>query len=585
MIYNHTENQRKRLLQLLWVLIPFFVLLAFFLNFMSDRIILQTLTQQATNHLRIFDEIKADSPQTIEKIQDQNIYAEDVSLALISGKQGNIEVVWENFSNPDTGSYIVNKVQSSSHESESDIFGKFQDGYWIANRFNQSNHKYWFVEYYPSNKFKHIKINTAIEWIGILIAALIALLIIYKIFLNYISKPISMINEGIHRVLEDDFTFKYFGNEFEEIDQLGYTVMSLKEDIRMNRVNLLASQQRLSLLLDHINLGVILIGSNHKIELFNPEAQYLMQFDHDTIGKSYETVIHNIVLIDMINHVNKYSEAKNDEIEFFIPKQRYLDVNIIPYKQESNVHTDAHSVLVLLYDMSNIRRLETIRTEFVANASHELRTPVTAIKGFAETLQDGALQDPQLADKFIRIIANESNRLEKLIHDILELSRVEKHSEPLQHEAFNLIDIIQEILVYLEVKAKVKSINIYLHSINDHVMMRTDSGRVKQILINIIDNAITYSEVGKRVDVYVSSDINNVIIRVADQGIGIPKGDQHRIFERFYRVDKGRSRNSGGTGLGLAIVRNLVTWLKGTISVESTMNVGTEFTITLPIDG
>lgn len=584
MIYNHTENQRKRLLQLLWVLIPFFVLLAFFLSFMTDRIILQTLTQQAQNHLQIFKDVEVESTEALTDIQNSQIYADDVNLAMISGKQGDNKILWENFSNPDTGEYIAERVQSSSHESESDIFGQYQDGYWIANRFNQHNHKYWFVEYYPTEKFQHIKINTAIQWIGILFAILIMLVFVYKIFLNYISKPIAMINEGIHRVLEDDFTFKYFGNEFEEIDQLGYTVMSLKEDIRMNRVNLLASQQRLSLLLDHINLGVILIGSNHKIELFNPEAQHLMQFDEDTIGKSYETVIQNIVLIDMINHVNKYSEAKNDEIEFFIPKQRYLDVNIIPYKQESDQHTEAHSVLVLLYDMSNIRRLETIRTEFVANASHELRTPVTAIKGFAETLQDGALQDPELAEKFVRIIASESNRLEKLIYDILELSRVEKHSEPLQYEAFDLIDMIQEILVYLEVKAKVKSINIYLHSVHDMLMMHTDSGRVKQILINIIDNAITYSEVGKRVDIYVSSDIENVTIRVVDQGIGIPKEDQDRIFERFYRVDKGRSRNSGGTGLGLSIVRNLVNWLKGSISVKSAINVGTEFTIVLPID-
>lgn len=585
MIYNHSENRRKRLLQLLWVLIPFFVLLGLFLNYMNDRIILQTLTTQAHNHLQLFHEVKVDDAEALAEIQRRHLYTEDVSLAMVSSKHGQSQLLWDNFSDEHTGEFIIERVKTSSHESDSDMFGKYHGGYWLANRFNQDHQKYWYIQYYPGEKFNHIRMNTLIQWLGILGAIIISLLVVYKIFLNYISQPITLINEGIHRVLEDDFTFKYFGNEFEEIDQLGYTVMSLKEDIRTNRVNLLASQQRLSLLLDHINLGVILIGANHKIELFNPAAQSLMQFDESTIGKSYETVIKNIVLIDMINYVNQYSEAKNDEIELFIPKQRYLDVNIIPFKQESDGQTEAHSILVLLYDMSNIRRLETIRTEFVANASHELRTPVTAIKGFAETLQDGAMENPELANKFISIIASESNRLEKLIHDILELSRVEKHSEPLQHEAFDLIDVIHEILVYLEVKATVKSIQIQLHSPQDQIFMRTDAGRVKQILINIIDNAITYSEVGKHVDIFVEADLENVSIRVIDQGIGIPEADQARIFERFYRVDKGRSRNSGGTGLGLAIVRNLVTWLNGTIAVNSAVNVGTEFIINLPIDG
>lgn len=580
MIYHHAENRRKRLRQLLFVLLPFLVFFAFFLNFQTNRTILQTMMAQSLVNTEDIKNLDVEAMTADELSQVRHAYPHFAQIAFVDSQDNHL--YWENFQEKDLLQTIIAQLKGKVYGEE---YGFEQRGFWIANRLRSDTNGPWLVEFYPAKLYASIKLNAIIVWSVVGLMLVVILYVAYKIIMMYISSPIKMINEGIQRVLEDDFTFEYVGNQLAEVDQLGETVMSLKDKLQSNRKELIASEQRLSLLLDHLNLGVVLIGSDHKIKLFNPEAKSLLQLNEHAKGRSFEGNVQSFVLIDMITQVLKDFKAKSDEIEVFVPKQKYIDVNIIPYREEMNQQHKGESVLLLLYDMSHLRRLEKVRSDFVANASHELRTPVTAIRGFAETLQDGAINDPELSGKFIKIIANESLRLEKLIQDILELSRVEQRSEPMHMLTFDLVTVIEELIEFLAVKAKAKNIRIDTYFKSQPLIMETDPGRVKQVIINLLDNAVTYSEPGKSIEIYAEIQGEEVEIRIKDHGIGIPKQDLQRIFERFYRVDKGRSRNSGGTGLGLSIVKNLLTILNGSISVTSEVNQGTEFTVRLPLEG
>jgi len=241
-----------------------------------------------------------------------------------------------------------------------------------------------------------------------------------------------------------------------------------------------------------------------------------------------------------------------------------------------------------------IRRLERMRSEFVANVSHELKTPIAAVKGFAETLLGGAGGDPETQRAFLKIIHDESDRLNRLVNDILELSKIESRRAPLLFSPVELGPFIGKTVELLAKEAERKNIRIETE-VGDELYVEADEDRLRQIVVNVLSNAINYTPEGGRVRIQVEpvasgdgqiaeeDDYDAIRIRISDNGIGIPKKDLPRIFERFYRVDKARSRSSGGTGLGLSIVKHLVELHRGSIAVESTVGVGTTFTIELPV--
>ena len=281
----------------------------------------------------------------------------------------------------------------------------------------------------------------------------------------------------------------------------------------------------------------------------------------------------------MIERAYTYREPQNDEIYFYYPRDRVVDVNIVPITSKK---PGEMNLIVLLYDISEIRRLEKVRTDFVANASHELRTPVTALKGFAETLLDGAMEDPVILKQFLEIILAESTRLNLLVNDILELSKLEQRQVPLALQQVNISEAVLATFQLVDQKVKEKNMTLELVE-KDFVTLHTDPNRLKQILANLINNAVVYTQAGGHITVTVEKTADQVHLHVADNGIGIPEADLGRVFERFYRVDKARSRNSGGTGLGLSIVKYLVENMNGTVTVASKQGNGTTFTVTLPI--
>lgn len=396
---------------------------------------------------------------------------------------------------------------------------------------------------------------------------------------NRISKPLKGIANVIESISEGDYSNHYIGFDYPEVAELGNTVNELAENLESKNKEIIQSNERLTVLIDRLVIGVVLLDHNKNIQMMNPAAQDILGISNDLIGHSFLEMSKSYGLVQIIQQTYQNLTNKNEEIYIYHPEDRILDVNtmIVP-------NISGQQIIVLLYDITQIRRLEKVRTDFVSNASHELRTPVTALKGFSEVLLDGAMEDSATAKYFLEIINKEANRLEVLVNDILELSKVEQKQVPLQKETLNLEEVIRSCFLVTQPQAKSKNIKVRFYSSEANaILLEADRSRLEQILNNLIINAVNYTDAGGKISVMIEKDTKEAIIHVVDTGIGIPEEDMGRIFERFYRVDKARSRNSGGTGLGLSIVRYLVKNMNGHISVTSKLGIGTTFTVRLPL--
>ena len=395
---------------------------------------------------------------------------------------------------------------------------------------------------------------------------------------NRVSRPLKQIETVINHISEGDYSEYYKGMDYPEIMALGQTVNKLADSLEEKNRTILQSNERLSALLDRLIVGVVLLDSEQRIEMMNPAVYQILGIDENLLGRSFLEMSKSYGLVQIIQQTYQKKKNRNEEIYIYYPNERILDVNtmVVP-------DAKGNQVIVLLYDITEIRRLEKVRTDFVANASHELRTPVTALKGFSEVLLDGALDDPDRLCQFLEIIYKESKRLEILVNDILELSRVEQKQVPMKREWISLNETVERCFKIIKPQAAAKGLKLRLLSNNaDPIRFIGDQSRLEQILNNLIYNAVNYTDKGGKISVLLEETEDEIVFHVADTGIGIPEESIERLFERFYRVDKGRSRNSGGTGLGLSIVRYLVQNMGGTISVKSTLGLGSTFTVHLP---
>lgn len=412
----------------------------------------------------------------------------------------------------------------------------------------------------------------------IIIALLVASVITYLTTKRIIS-PIEEVMDVTKELSEKHYAVRYSGQGFGEISKLGATVNELAESLENQMLEIRQNDERLYELINHLVIGVMLLDNHRNIQMVNPAMNRILGEDtSQLLGKTYVEAIKSYGLSHIIERAYRRKKAQNNEIYFYYPEDRIVDANIVPI---SGKNPGELNVIVLLYDITEIRRLEKVRTDFVANASHELRTPVTALKGFAETLLDGAKEDKEVLDQFLEIMLKESIRLDSIVNDILELSRVEQKQVPVNAEDVKIKDAVESTFKLVKQKAESKQMELSIIE-EDDVTIQTDLSRLKQVLANLINNAIVYTQERGKVVVKIHKEDESVVIEVSDNGIGIPEDEQDRIFERFYRVDKARSRNSGGTGLGLSIVKYLVENLNGSITVNSKLGLGTTFTVKLP---
>ncbi len=338
--------------------------------------------------------------------------------------------------------------------------------------------------------------------------------------------------------------------------------------------NLQKKQDIIQLIQRHMTESILILDDCDKIKLANDSAIELLQIDRSLLEThSIFTLTDHAPFLDVLRMTKKDGNTARQLIK--INEQDYR-----AYIRRVAL-TDQNGTIILLINVTDSVKAERIRREFTANVSHELKTPLTVIKGFGEMFGSGMIQEPENVQKYGAMIQCESERLLFLMNDIIRLSEIEEHIE--QH--LTLVDlklITEDVISMLSEKARKHQIELIQEC--EKVRLTGNESYIRELMINLIDNAIKYNNPGGWVRVSVKKRMDQAVISIKDNGIGIPASAQNRIFERFYRVDKSRSKEHGGTGLGLSIVKHIVEYQKGSITLKSALEKGTEITIHLPLD-
>ena len=332
---------------------------------------------------------------------------------------------------------------------------------------------------------------------------------------------------------------------------------------------------RLEAVLTAMANGIIAVDRQKRITMINSSAEQMFQIHESALGFYIHEIIRSSELVNNVNQALEEDKLTTFEFHFHKDELKILMIYITPMKEDERIT----GAVVLIHDITELRKLEQMRSDFVANVSHELKTPLTSIKGFIETLQTGAIYDTDTAIHFMDIINIEADRLTRLINDILSLSELESRKGNFSTEKVQLNLIIKETMEIMKSHATDKSIDLKYQIFDRKVWVKGNRDLLKQMMINLVDNAIKYTPSKGSVTVWMDVKDQKVYLHIKDTGIGIATEHISRIFERFYRVDKGRSRSLGGTGLGLAIVKHIVKSMDGDIKVESKSGKGTEFIV------
>lgn len=404
-------------------------------------------------------------------------------------------------------------------------------------------------------------------------------------FMAYrLSRPLESLRTHLKKMARGDISdrMQSLKTEVVEIHELVTAVESVRDQLQQRIDTILTQKNEQDALLASMVEGVVALDHNHFIVHFNNAAGEILgvtpQF---ATGRSIYDVIRVKEVLDTVTETLKQDEMIEKDIVFSGKNEKYLQLHATPMKM---VNQDRFGLVLVFSDVTRLRELEGMRRNFVSNVSHELRTPLTSIQGFAETLLNPAVKDPNEIKKFLQIIQRHAARLGRIIEDILALSRIERDIETFQIELKeeSIKPILSNAVELCQFKAEKKNITIQL-TCSDQLCAAVDPYLLEQAVINLIDNGIRYSEENSPIDVAATLHNNEILICVKDQGPGIAEKHLPRIFERFYRVDKARSREQGGTGLGLAIVKHISLAHKGRVVVESQLGRGSAFTIHLPI--
>jgi len=396
-----------------------------------------------------------------------------------------------------------------------------------------------------------------------------------------VTRPVVEMQAIARRMAEGDFAARAPVRSPDEIGQLGRALNAMAARVRDRLEDLEQEQAKVAAILDGMVEGVIAVDGHDHVLLMNERARVICGAGAVRAErKPLLEVIRNADLHALLRETRAAGAATvSRELTLAGPVDRRLQANAVPLR----LGPDETGAVMVLHDVTELRRLELVRTEFVANVSHELRTPLTAIRGYLETLLSGALDEREHARRFLEIVARHTERLGRLLDDLTDLSNIELGRVALRREAVALEDAVDSVLAICRPRADAGRVVLEAALPAAALRVEADRDRLIQILLNLVDNAVKYTPEGGRVSVAARAvDPARVEITVADTGVGIPAADLPRITERFYRVDKARSRELGGTGLGLAIVKHLVIAHGGSLAIESEPGRGTTVQVTLP---
>lgn len=412
-----------------------------------------------------------------------------------------------------------------------------------------------------------------------IMAGLIVAQLLGSRFISTIVKPIIELNKATKKIALGNLKEKVNINSDDELGELAqnFNLMSSQLEKKIHELN--NNAQEMDSILSSMLNGVIALDNSKNIMFINPSAEELFKITEAKVtGKNILSVLRNNELDDKIEELLSSNATSKIEIEIYEPEHKTLNL----YTNTLISENEKLGVLLIIEDITEIRKLENMRKDFVANVSHELKTPLTSIRGFVETLKNGAAENKEVRTKFLDIIDLETSRLSSLIEDLLVLSEIENKKSQ-NKSNISISDSIVGLCEMLNNLAAMKGIE-FTSEIEDYLPeVYGNESWLKQMIVNLVDNAIKYTDLGGRVKLSILSEGDNITISVKDNGVGISKEHQDRLFERFYRVDKARSRNVGGTGLGLAIVKHVIISFDGSIKVNSTVGEGSEFIVNIPI--
>ena len=407
-------------------------------------------------------------------------------------------------------------------------------------------------------------------------AALISLLVSRRLTL-----PIEHIKKWAESIARGEFQFRPPVADSEEIHALSDAMNHMAVELRDRIDTIMRQRNEMEAVLSSMVEGVIAVDTDERVISLNNAAADMFGCDPvEAQGRSIQELVRNTVFHNFLRSAQSSQETVEKNIRFSSHGEQFVNAHGTVLQDADGNRIGA---LIVLHDITRIQKLENIRRDFVANVSHEIKTPITAIKGFVETLRNGAMNNPADTKRFLGIIEKHAERLQAVIEDLLSLSRIEREAEkgeiPLSDS--KLGEVLKTAVQVCDLKASAKKIGIEL-SCEEDIIARIDPPLMEQAIVNLLDNAIKNSETESKVWVEVSRTEGETIISVRDQGRGIAKEHLSRLFERFYRVDRARSRQQGGTGLGLAIVKHITQAHGGHVLVESAPKEGSTFSIHLP---
>lgn len=398
-------------------------------------------------------------------------------------------------------------------------------------------------------------------------------------FSHRLSKRIRRITSVAERYAREDWSEKILIDGRDELKMLADTMNHMAATLRSRIEDLETEKGKISVILSHMNEGVIAIDRQKQVLLMNPTAEKLFGCHASSVlGKSLLEVTRHTQVERIVDHAFREKKTLSEEILLSGEIKKTLRLSAVVLKE----HTRDIGGILVFHDVTELRQLENVRKEFVTNVSHELRTPLTAIKGFIETLLGGAAKDPSTSEKFLKIVSEETNRLGRLVEDILAIGEIEQKIALMKKDS---VDLASELAITLEsFKARIEKSNLDVENriSGKSLIVPGDKDKIHQVFVNLIANAIKFNKPEGKIVLSADQKPEGVTITIEDAGIGIPEEAQARIFERFFRVDKARSKEMGGTGLGLAIVKHIMEAHGGRATCQSTPGQGSRFSVFFP---
>lgn len=487
-------------------------------------------------------------------------------------------------------SSVHDAAHLENHLDRTEIEEALQKGYGSSHRNSSTLDTQMLYVSYRSEKSDYI-IRLAIPFGGVweyislvlpgllvsCIAAFFISLFFASRFAKTITEPLDEISNELLKIEDNRQDFRFSEYQYDELNQIVITTAKLSDRIQKTMDKLRLERNKIDYILCNMTEGFLLLDEQQNVLTINYSARKILDCPMVEQGLHLTRYTQKAPLLEAADKANNDNRSLSFDLKL---GNGIYAVHVTTIQKL--VFSDSYSgIAILLVDVTSDRSAQQMRQEFFSNVSHELKTPITSIQGFAELLESGMVTDEATKKEFLSRIKKETRSMTNLIDDILMISKLESKQHEVAFAPLRIKPLIEDIISSLSSVAQLQGISMTLDC--EDITYYANAQQIHQLVNNLMSNAVKYNRENGRVQVTVKQEANNLLIAVADTGIGIPKASQGRVFERFYRVDKGRSKKMGGTGLGLSIVKHIVQFYNGSISLESQVNVGTTITVRLPI--